>query len=232
MSPSVTRAAARLGPGPAFALALCLALPAGARGGEVRGTVRYTGAPQAPAALEVSKDRHVCGEVARDESLVVSGGGLANVVVRVVVPGAKAAPGRASLDQQRCRFVPHVVALPAGSTLDVLNGDPILHGVHGWAGPATAFNLPMPRQGQTRPQLLPRPGVIRVGCDVHGWMSAWIVVVDGPHFAVTDASGSFAIPDVPPGTYTAVGWHERLGERVGSVTVPASGRATLELAYP
>ena len=153
------------------------------------------------------------------------------MVVRVVVPGAKVEPGRATLDQQRCRFVPHVVAVPVGSTLDVLNGDDLLHGVHGHAGPATVFNLPMPFKGQKKSQVLARPGIVRVGCDVHDWMSAWIAVLDVPHFAVTDARGRFSIPDVPPGTWTAIAWHERLGERVGSVTVPASGAATLDLSY-
>jgi hypothetical protein len=215
-----------------LAVAAALLLASAARGAEVRGSVRFKGTAPALAPLEVTKDRRACGDAVPDESLLVSDGGLANVVVRIAVPGATAEPRRATLDQQRCRFVPHVVALPAGSTLDILNGDPILHGVHGWSGVATAFNVPMPLQGEKRPQLLPRPGVIRVGCDVHGWMSAWIVVLDGPHHAVTDGKGEFVVPDVPPGTYTVTTWHERLGERVGSVTVPAEGAAALELVYP
>jgi len=220
-------------PGPAAAwLAIVLAWPAAASAGEVRGTVRYRGeVPPAPP-VEVTKDRRVCGETAADESLLVADGGVANVVVRVVVPGAQVEPRRATLDQQRCRFVPHVLAVPVGSTLDVLNGDALLHGVHGRIGPVTAFNIPMPFQGQKKPQLLARTGIIRVGCDVHEWMSAWIVVVDVPHFAVTDGRGRFEIPGVPPGTYTAIAWHERLGERVGSVSVPVSGAATLDLSYP
>lgn len=210
-----------------------MAVPAAPAAGEVRGVVRYRHAPPAAAPLPVTKDRAVCGESARDESLLVSQGGLANVVVRVVVPGARAEPHRVALDQRSCRYVPHVMAAPAGSTVDLLNGDPILHAVHGWVGAATAFDVPMATQGERRSRLLARPGVIRVGCDIHGWMSAWIVVVDGPHFAVSDAAGRFSIPDVPPGTYAAVAWHERLGERVGSVTVTAGERrATLELVYP
>jgi hypothetical protein len=63
-------------------------------------------------------------------------------------------------------------------------------------------------------------------------MGAWILVVDGPYHAVTDARGRFAIPGVPPGTWTAIAWHERLGERIGAVKVPPEGAALLELAYP
>jgi plastocyanin len=215
-------------------LALCvtLSLPAGSRAGEVRGEVRFRGTPPPPAALDVTKDRRVCGESAPDESLLVAGGRLANVVVRIVVPGAKAEPARVTLDQRGCRFVPHVVAAPVGSTLELLNGDPLLHGVHGWTGAATAFNVPMAFEGQRHPEVLSRPGPIRVGCDVHGWMSAWVLVVDVPHVAVSDARGRFAIAGVPAGTFTAIAWHERLGERIGTVKVPADGPARLDLVYP
>jgi plastocyanin len=213
------------------AIALSVTLPALAAAGDVTGVVRHRGAAPAAPPLSVTKDRPVCGESAPDETLLVSGGGLANVVVRLVVPGATASPRTVTLDQQRCRFVPHVVAAPVGSTLELLNGDPILHGVHGYAGVATAFDVPMATQGQRRTQPLRRTGAIQVGCDVHGWMSAWVFVVDGPHFAVTDAAGRFSIPAVPPGTYPAIAWHERLGERTATLTVPASGSASLELEY-
>jgi plastocyanin len=214
------------------ALCVIASVPALPRAGEVRGTVRYRGQPPSSPRLEVTKDRKVCGDSARDESLLVAGGGLANVVVRIVVPGAKAEPARVALDQRGCRFVPHVLAAPVGSTVDLLNGDPLLHGVHGWSGPATAFNVPMALEGQKQPQLLSRPGPIQVGCDVHGWMSAWILVVDVPYYAVTDERGGFAISGVPPGTWTAIAWHERLGEKIGSVKVPAAAAAKVELSYP
>jgi plastocyanin len=219
---------------PALLAALCVAAaaPALPRAGEVRGEVRYRGTPPAPPPLEVTKDRKVCGESARDESVLVAEGGLANVVVRVVVPGAAPVPARVALDQRGCRFVPHVVAAPVGSTVDLMNGDPLLHGVHGWSGVATAFNVPMALEGERKAQVLARPGPIRVGCDVHGWMTAWILVVDGPHYAVTDARGRFAIAGVPAGTWTAIAWHERLGERIGTVKVPPDGAGRLELDYP
>jgi plastocyanin len=215
----------------AAALCVIASAPALPRAGEVRGTVQYRGQPPSAPRLEVTKDRKVCGDSARDESLLVASGGLANVVVRIVVPGAKAEPARVALDQRGCRFVPHVLAAPVGSTVDLLNGDPLLHGVHGWSGPATAFNVPM-AESQRQPQLLSRPGPIQVGCDVHGWMSAWILVVDVPYYAVTDERGGFAISGVPPGTWTAIAWHERLGEKIGSVKVPAAGAAKVELSYP
>jgi plastocyanin len=214
------------------ALCVIAAVPALPRAGDVRGWVGFHGAAPPPRTLEVTKDRSVCGDSAPDESLLVSEGGLANAVVRIVVPGARLEPARVTLDQRGCRFAPHVVAAPVGSTLDLLNGDALLHGVHGWTGPATAFNVPMAFQGEKQPQPLARPGPIRVGCDVHPWMSAWILVVDVPYYAVSDARGRFEIAGVPPGTFTAIAWHERLGEKIGTVKVPEAGAAKLELTYP
>lgn len=208
---------------------LALLVPALAHAGEVRGVVRFGGAA-ATAAREITRDRPACGDAAPDESLVVHDGALANAVVRIVAPRAPS-PVKATLDQQRCRFVPHVQAVPVGSTLEIANGDPVLHGVIGHAGKAVAFDDPMPASASKKSRKLTKPGVIRVSCHVHAWMSAWIVVVDVPA-AVSDAEGRFAITDVPPGDHVAVVWHERLGEQVVPVKVPASGIATVEVAYP
>ncbi len=213
-------------------LASASLVPALARADELRGQVRYAGAPPPRPAQSITKDRAACGEAAPDESVLVGKGGLANVVVRIVAPGAKAEPRAVTLDQRGCRFVPHVQAAPVGSTLALLNGDPILHNVHGWSGVATTFNVPMPGPGQRVERTLARPGPVRVGCDVHAWMSAWILVVDTPYHAVSDGEGRFEIGGVPPGRYTAIAWHEVLGEKIATVVVPASGPATLEIAYP
>jgi hypothetical protein len=215
-----------------FAFPTLLVAPLLAHATEVTGLVRYRGPAPSADPVATTKDRAVCGESAPDERLVAEEGGLGNVVVRIVVPGAAAPPEAIALDQRGCRFVPHVQAATVGSMLELRNGDPLLHGVHAYAGVATAFDVVMATQGQRLARPLPRPGPVRIGCDVHGWMSAWVLVIDTPFHAVTDARGRFAIAGVPPGRYTAIAWHERLGERVGSVTVPPDGAASLELAYP
>jgi hypothetical protein len=216
----------------AAVLALAVVAPARSGADEVRGRIRYAGVLAAASPQPVAKDRAACGEAAADESMLVSKGGLANVVVRIVAPGVKAEPRAITLDQRGCRFVPHVQAAPAGSTLTLLNGDPVLHNVHGWMGVATSFNVPMPTPGQRVERPLTRLGAMKVSCDVHAWMSAWILVVDTPFAAVSDSEGRFAIRDVPPGRHTAIAWHEKLGEKIATVVVPASGPATLDLAYP
>ena len=216
---------------PALALlsAAALSVPGGAWGGEVRGTARLEGPVPAAAPMEATKEKAVCGETVPDDSIQVANGRLRNVVV--IVKGAPApAPGTAVLDQKTCRFVPHVQAVAVGSTLDIVNGDPTLHNVHGYLGQATAFNVALPGKDQRVPRKLARPGIVAVRCDVHAWMSAYVVVADAP-FAVTGEDGSFVVPGVPPGTWTVTAWHEKLGERTATVTVPPTGAATVEFSF-
>jgi len=209
--------------------ALLAAAPSPAPAAEVRGEVRFRGPVPAVAPLETTKERALCGDSVPDESLQISKGKVRNAVV--VVRGAPApAPVKASLDQRTCRYVPHVQAMPLGSTLEVVNGDPTLHNVHGYLGQATAFNLAMPSKDQRLARQMKKPGLVVVRCDVHAWMSAYVWVVDGPS-AVSAEDGSFVIANVPPGTYEVTAWHEKLGEKKGTVTVPASGAATVDFDY-
>lgn len=88
----------------------------------------------------------------------------------------------------------------------------------------------MPLKSQKVTKRLDKPGALRVKCDVHPWMSAYVFVADGPA-AVSGADGSFTITGVPPGTYTLSAWHERFGEKTAQVTVPAGGAGAVELAF-
>ncbi len=209
-----------------------LLAPLAGRAGEVLGSVRWAGPAPAIGRVETDRDRSVCGSSAAEESVLVSDGGLENVVIRIEVPGAKAPPQALVLDQRECRYLPRVQATSPGSTLELRNGDPVLHNVHGYAGAATAFNVPMPTQGGKSPRLLARPGVIRIACDVHAWMSASILVTESPHVVVTGAGGRFELKGVPAGTWQAVTWHEKYGEKRVVIEVPARGAVTPTLSYP
>lgn len=212
----------------ALALALVTLAP-GARAGEVVGTVTFEGAPPPRPAAQVTKDGATCGASQPDESLSTSAGRVAFAVVEV--EGApRPPPVQAALGQERCRFAPHVQAVPAGSTLVVANGDPILHSVRGWTGRRSRFELALASRGDRAQTALDRPGVIQVRCDVHAWMIAYVVVTAGPA-AVSSEDGTFAVRGVPPGDYTVRAWHERLGERTLRVTVPAQGAARADFSY-
>jgi hypothetical protein len=206
-----------LGPGLAFA------------NGTIEGTIRLAGPAPAVAARPILKDASVCGREAAAESVVAGKGGtLGNVVVflKDAKPGAAPAPAvGASLDQRRCRYVPHVQALTIGTALAVMNNDAILHNVHGneakTDGPAlTVFNLATPIKGQKVPVAMRKPGLVKLQCDAgHTWMNAWIYVFDHPYYAVTDDSGAFVIGDVPAGEHVVELWHEPAnGEGAGTRT--------------
>ena len=213
-------------------LLVLLALSLPARATQVTGAVRYAGAVLPLEPLRATKDQPTCGEAVPDDSLSAEGGLLANAVVSIGrIPGYEPRPITVVLDQKKCRFVPHVLTAPVGSTVDIVNSDPILHNAHGWLGKATVFNVPMPTEGQRAPKPLRKPGLVKVGCDVHAWMGAWIWVAEGPA-AVSAADGSFRLADVPPGSYTVKVWHERLGERTAQVTVPESGSVSVDFTFP
>jgi len=203
----------------------------GAGRGSVSGTVTYAGELPPHKAIKVTQDVAVCGKHAIfDEGLVVGKKrGLANAVVAIEgVAGAAAGKKDLLLDQRECVFKPHVQATTRGSKLVVRNSDPILNTPHAYMGRRTLFNVAQPFQDMKYSYKLKKAGVIRMKCDVHDWESAYILVFDHPFFAVTGADGSFRIPDVPAGSYTARVWHEKLGEKTATVTV---GSGTAELAF-
>jgi hypothetical protein len=187
-------------------------------GGVVAGVVKFAGTPPRLEPLKVNKNREVCGEAKDSEALVVGpeGGIRGSVVLLEGVTRGKKPEGELLLDNHRCLFVPHVSAVMVGARARVKNSDGILHNTHGFhvatdgAGKQTVFNLALPSAGQiidiTRK--LTRPGPVRVLCDAHPHMFAWVYVHDSPYVAVTDERGAFRIAGVPPGTYRVTLWHE------------------------
>ncbi len=138
---------------------------------------------------------------------------------------------RVELHQQNETFVPHVLAITRGSTVDFPNDDPFFHNVFSLSS-AAAFNLGRYPRGQSRPQKFNKAGLVKVFCDIHSHMSASILVLDHPYFTVPGNDGSYEIRNVPAGQYTIVGWHERVGERSAAVRVDAGRQATVDLTVP
>jgi plastocyanin len=193
-------------------------------GGTISGTVKFKGTAPAPKKLDVGKDKEVCGKSAKtDQTLVVNNGNLVNAVVTItdIQKGKKIEVKKVTLDQNGCEYHPHVLAFPAGTTVEILNPDGILHNVHSYSKVNSPFNQAQPKFKKTLDVKIDKPEAIEVKCDVHGWMHGWLVATETPYFAVTDGSGSFKLTDVPAGSYTVEVWHEKLGKSTQKVTVKA-----------
>ena len=201
-------------------------------GGSISGTVKFKGTAPAPKKLDVGKDKEVCDKSPKmDPSLIVKDGNLANAVVTItdIKKGKKIELKKVQLDQNGCEYKPHVLAFPAGSTVEIINPDGILHNVHSYSKANSPFNQAQPKFKKTLDVKIEKPEAIEVKCDVHGWMQGWLVATETPYFAVTDNSGSFKLTDVPAGTYTVEVWHEKLGKSTQKVTVKAKEDAKLSL---
>jgi plastocyanin len=145
---------------------------------------------------------------------------LADAVILVgdaAVPAKRDAP-HARIDQRDQVFVPRVVAVPVGATVDFLNSDPFLHNVVS-SSPAKTFDVGMFGTGETRSVTFDHPGVVRVGCAVHPRMSARVVVHSNPWTAVTDARGDYTIVGIPPGRHGVRIQHEDHPQRRTAVTI-------------
>jgi plastocyanin len=142
---------------------------------------------------------------------------LAGAVVLVDAPPA-AGTAHVVIDQRDQTFVPHVVVVPVGGTVEFLNSDPYLHNVAS-SSPAKTFDLGMFGQGERRSVTFDQPGIVRVGCAVHPKMAAVVVVHANPWAAVTDDAGRYTIAGIPAGRYPVRVWHEDYREQRATAAV-------------
>ncbi len=140
-------------------------------------------------------------------------------------------PARAVMDQHNERFVPHVLAVMVGTVVDFPNSDATYHNVFSLSR-ARRFDLGRYAAGRSKSVRMDRPGVVRVFCEIHSHMNAFILVFNHPFFDVTAPDGRFELPAVPPGGYTLVGWYEGEARATRAVVVPQSGWTEVELVVP
>jgi plastocyanin len=211
-----------------------------ATAGTVTGTIRYKGPRPAPKAIDMSEEP-ACVEAhhgkAYDESLLVSkSGALANAFVYIkgglegktfAVPATPV-----TIDQSGCWFRPRVMGIQVGQTLKVVNSDPVTHNIHPMAEVNREWNH---SQGAGDPPIDRRfikPEVmIRVKCNIHSWMHAFIGVLPYPYFAVSADNGTYTIGNLPPGTYTLGIWQEKLGTQEQQITVSPQGKTEANFTF-
>lgn len=208
--------------------------------GGVQGVVRYSGPdPDTPLPLEADP---VCSGLHQDApvdsgTVIAKDGQLANafVYVKSGLEGKSfPVPSEAKLlDQQGCLYVPHVLGVQVGQTLRIRNSDPTLHNVSALPKVNAEFNESQPIPGMEFEKRFDKPEVmVHFKCNVHPWMSAYVGVLPHPYFAVTGEDGAFALPQLPPGTYTLEAWHEALGTQTQEVTVAPNQTAEVAFEFP
>ena len=219
---AISRVAVRLSALAAGA-ATCTLILGPASAASIKGTVQFVGSAPEQKKLAVTIDQFVCGKDKPAEDLVLGPQkGIRNAVVWIESqpPGAKWQTPLpvAQIDQKGCVYTPHVVVMPTGGTIEFLNSDRLLHNIHSVSKENPSLNRTQPK-GRTITLTLSRPEIIRVKCDLHSWMQAWIVVAEHPLYAVTNADGEFGLHNLPPGKYRLHVWQESLGTVTREVTV-------------
>ncbi len=212
-------------------------------GGSISGTVLAGAAAAETKSYTISKDPEICGEGTRDVNFVrVSDGKLLDAVVFLVKVGeGKPFPADLSsltIDQKGCAFSPALGVIANKGELTALNEDPTLHNIHVYEliGKArrTVLNVSQPNQGDkvTKKIKVRKGNGLKVECDAHDFMHAFVFVAKNPYFAVVDENGSFTIGDIPPGKYKIAVWHGQLGELDGGeVEVTAGGDTSVQFSY-
>jgi plastocyanin len=207
--------------------------------GTIVGHVRLTGpAPPSPVIRMGGDPR--CSAAAGGKRLTQdyvvrsADGGLANTFVSLQgsFPAVSAPTQPVTIDQRACIFIPRVVAAQVGQTLLVTNSDNTAHNVHSLSTHGNTFNVSQPNKGITSKLLLKAEDVVmRIRCDIHPWMVAWVGVVRHPYFAISGGDGSFTIARVPAGRHTIRTWHEAYGPLTQTVDVKAGQTATVDFVY-
>ena len=200
---------------PCLSLALLAGSLPGLVAGEITGKVTLKGTPKPEVKIDLGA---TCGPINPDKDNVTTrhyvvgpGGGLANVFV--YLKDAKAAPAKGpspTLDQVGCMYQPYMFGVVVNQPFKIRNSDATLHNVHATPRPGgnKEFNFAQPTKGLENEKSFDTAEVlVRMKCDVHPWMLAYIGVCDHPYFAVTDKEGNFKISDVPDGKYTIVAYH-------------------------
>jgi plastocyanin len=200
-------------------------------GATIRGVVKVEGKLPKLAPLQITKYKEICKDVPNETLIVGPGQGLRYAVVTLEgITRGKAVEKESSheLDNVKCRFLPHVQAASVGQFILFKNSDPILHTAHGmFTGDQPQFNVGL-FPGRVSRKPLVAPGLVKIQCEVHPWMSAYIVITDHPYHAVTDSYGEYLINDVPAGSYRVKVWHESLGTEEKPVEAKAGATAKVD----
>ena len=190
------------------------ATAASAEGGTITGKIKFTGTAPRNPTIDMSE------EAACKAKYKTSATTEENVVAGPANAKYQAPSTAVTIDQNGCRYHPHVLGIMVGQPFEIINSDPVLHNIKAIAKKNRPFNVSQPSAGMKTTRTFSTPEVmVNLECNVHGWMKAFLGVRSDPFYAVSGPDGSFSIKGLPPGTYTVEAWHEKLGTQTATVTV-------------
>jgi hypothetical protein len=206
--------------------------------GTIKGKVAFTGTPPVMPELNREADPFCAKTKMKAEDVVVNSNNTLKNVAVTVAKGAPtvSAPAEAVLveiDQSNCMYAPRTITGVFDQKIKIVNSDPILHNVHTYGGDKTLFNRAQPKGSPAIEKSFTKDDgeVIKFKCDVHPWMTGWLVQNDSGLSSVTGETGEFEIKNVPPGTYTIQAWQEKYGPKTVEVTVKANETAEANISY-
>ena len=206
--------------------------------GTITGHVRYMGPTPVNPIIRMGADprcnKLYTGKRPTSPTFVVGAdGAFANVLVNLdgSFPAAPVSTMPAVIDQKDCQYVPRVVGARVGQTLEVRNDDPTEHNVHSASMAGNDFNTTQPIKSMPFTFKLKAVETLRVRCDNHTWMTAFVGIFDHPYFSVSGTDGTFTIANVPVGKQTVKAWHEVMGTQTQMVDVQAGTTTTVDFMF-
>jgi Polysaccharide lyase family 4, domain II len=200
--------------------------------GAISGRILYNGKPVVPKRFTVTSDTSVCGTTKEVYPVRIEEGGIADAVVWIDdIPSGKAFDFPSPMiDQKKCAFVPHVLVMKGGE-LKLGNTDLCMHNIHVISYANREANKAIPPGAAPQEITLARADRVTVRCDVHKWMSSYVVVAKNPYYVVSGAGGKFRLEGVPAGHYHLKVWQESLGELDQEITVEAAKTTETSFTY-
>jgi hypothetical protein len=205
----------------------------------IKGQVVFQGTVPEPTVVDMSEEPTCAdkydGPKYSEEVVGNENGTLKNVFVYVkqgLSDRSFPAPGEpVVLDQKGCWYMPRVFGVQVGQDLVIKNSDGVLHNINARAEMNRGFNISQPVVMETTRRFRAPEVMISLQCDVHGWMQAYVGVLEHPYYSVTGADGSFSLAPLPPGTYVIEAWHEKYGTQTQGVTVGENEEAEITFRF-
>lgn len=206
----------------------------------ITGQVNFEGTPPEPELIRMDAEptcQEMYDEGPYTQTVVVNDNGTLQNVFVYVKEGLEdlefpTPEEPVILDQEGCRYHPHVLGMQVNQPLLIRNSDAVLHNIKAQPSNSRGFNFGQPREDMESERTITEPEVmVSVECDVHGWMNAYIGVLEHPYFSVTGADGSFELAPLPPGEYVIEAWHEEYGTQTMTVTVGEQETSDIEFTF-